>query len=111
MPAHQQGRARRGQDAAEQRVPAAGCHPGSQRRLEHLARLAGVAHDEHLRGVRRGDGRRGTAQRQRQLGREELAGHAAHPVGAEQRPYLGAPLSAGPAGDRAEGAAIYRLEN
>ena len=58
--------------------------PSASARLEHLARLARVAHDQHLRRRRpaRARPRRGRARRQ--LGREELAGDAAHAVGAEQ---------------------------
>ena len=45
----QQRRRRRGQHARKQRVPARGAHSGGERRLQHLARLARVAHDQHLR--------------------------------------------------------------
>jgi hypothetical protein len=51
--------------------------------FEHLARLARVAHDQDLRGVGRGYGRRGAAQVQREVGGQELARDPADAVGAE----------------------------
>ena len=84
--ADQQRRARRRQHAAEQRLAAGGGDAGGDRGLEHLARLARVADDEHARGARRRrDARRGGAgERQREVGGEELARDAADAVGAEQ---------------------------
>jgi hypothetical protein len=90
--AHQQGRARRGQHATEQGVAAAGGHPGRKRGLEHLAGLAGVAHDQDLRGLHGRDRRGGAAQRRGQLGAQELPGYAADAIGAEQLARGGAPL-------------------
>ena len=49
--AHEQRSGRRRQDPAEQCVTARGCDTGGDRRLEHLARLARVADDQHLRPV------------------------------------------------------------
>jgi hypothetical protein len=57
---HQHRRAGRRQHAAEQRVAAARRDAGGECRLEHLAGLARVAHDQHLR-VLRGRGQRGRA--------------------------------------------------
>src|SRR5438105_13116332 len=53
----QKRRRRRRQDAREQRVAALRAHAGRERRLEHLARLARVAQNHHLRSLRR-DARR-----------------------------------------------------
>ena len=61
--------------------------PGGDGGLEHLARLARVADDQHARGRAVGalDARGGGAgERQRELGGEELARDAADAVGAEQ---------------------------
>ncbi len=44
----QQRRGRGGQHTPEQRVATGGADTGGDRRLEHLARLAGVADDQHL---------------------------------------------------------------
>jgi hypothetical protein len=82
--ADQQRCRRRRQDAAEQHVPAGGGDPGGERRLEHRARLARVADDEHAR-VRPADlaCRRG-AQGEPQLGRQHLTGDASDTIGAEE---------------------------
>ena len=87
------GAAGRGQDAAEQHVAAGRGDAGGERRLEHLARLARVADDQDLRRavalaqLRR----RGAAEREREVGREQLAGDAADAVGSEE---LAAPWAA-----------------
>ena len=84
--ADQQRRAGRRQHAAEQRLAAGGGDPGGHGGLEHLARLARVADDEHARGAR-GEAARAVAARasdERELGGEELARDAADAVGAEQ---------------------------
>ena len=84
--ADQQWGARRGQDAAEQRLAARGGDAGGHRRLEHLTRLARVADHEHARGARgrRGARRGGAREGQREVGGEELARDSADAVGAEQ---------------------------
>jgi hypothetical protein len=82
--AHQQGRPGSGQDAAEQRVAAGGRHACRERGLEHLAGLARVADDQHLRRVRGGDRRGCGPERRGQLGGQELAGDAPDAVRAEQ---------------------------
>ena len=74
----------RGKHPAEQSVPAGGGDAGGQRGLEHLARLARVADDQDLRDFGSGDARRGAAEGRGELGREELAGDAAHAVGSEE---------------------------
>ena len=60
--ADQQRRAGRRQHAAEQRLAAGGGDAGGDRRLEHLARLARVADDEHAR-ARASSGTRAVAAR------------------------------------------------
>ena len=87
--AQQQRGAGRGQHAAEQRVASGGRHPGRQRGLEHLARLARVAHDQDLRRLCRRGGRGGPSERQRQLGGQLLARDTANAVGAEELGGLG----------------------
>ena len=82
-------RSRGGQDTAEQDVAAAGRDPRGDARLEHLARLAGVADDEHLGTLGVDPLRRGTSQCQGQLCGHDLAGRAADPVRAEQVSSLG----------------------
>ena len=82
--AQEQRGARGGKHAAEQRVAAAGRDPRRERRLEHLARLAGVAHDQHLRRLGGRDLRRGAPEREREIGREEVPRYAADAVRAEE---------------------------
>jgi hypothetical protein len=80
----QQRRRRRGQDPRQQRIAAGRADAGGDRGLEHLARLACVAHDQDLRtvGFELGCGR--TRERERELGADELARDAADAVGPEQ---------------------------
>jgi hypothetical protein len=84
--AHEERHPGRRQDAPEQRVPTCRGDPGGQRRLEHLARFARVADDQHLWRLGTRDGRSRTAEAERELGRQELARNAADPVGPEQAP-------------------------
>jgi hypothetical protein len=87
LTADEQRRARRGQDAADQRHAPGGGDPGPHRGLEHLARLPCVADDEHARRLARGLGDaagRGARQRERQLRGDQLARDTADAVGAEQ---------------------------
>ena len=77
-------RGRGRQHAAEQRVAAGRGDPGGQRRLQHRARLAGVADDQDLRALGLERGGRGAAQRGRQLGGEEGASLSSDPVGSEE---------------------------
>ena len=93
--ADQQRRAGGREHAAEQRLAAGGGDPGRDGGLEHLARLAGVADDEHPRGragraLDAGGGRAG--ERQGEIRGEELARDAADPVRAEQTAGQGAAL-------------------
>ena len=69
------------QHAAEDAVAAGGDHAARERLLELDAGGARVAADEHLR--RAGPERRGAAEALDELGRDELAHDAAHPIGAE----------------------------
>ncbi len=88
--AAQQQRRRRGrQHSAEQRVAARRGDPCGDRRLEHLARLAGVADDQHLRPLGACLLHRGPRQCERELGRQELSGAAPDTVRAEQLPGQG----------------------
>ena len=82
--AREQRRGGRGQDPAQQRVPARGGDAGSGGGLEHGARLAGVAQHQHLRprGLAQAGG--GPGERQGELGRDQLARHPADTIGAEQ---------------------------
>jgi hypothetical protein len=85
----QQRRARGRQDSAEQHVAACCGGARGQRGLEHLARLARVADDEHPRAVHAGIAGRadgGAAERERELGGQLLPGHTADTVRAEQTP-------------------------
>ena len=85
--AQQQRGGGRRQDAAEQDLAAGGGDARGQGRLEHLARLARVADDEHARvlgAALAGDRRRGAAEAEREVGGELLAGDAADAVGPEQ---------------------------
>ena len=79
---HGDRRRRRRGDAAELDVDAGRRQPGGQRRLEHRARLARVAHDQRA-GARAGQRPGGAAETERELGGQDLAGRAAHAVGAE----------------------------
>jgi hypothetical protein len=72
------------QHAAHEGVAAGGGDPRRQRGLEHLARLARVAHDQHLRNAARRQSRGRAPERQREVGGQELADDAANAVGAEQ---------------------------
>ena len=60
-----------------------GATPPRQAVLEHRARLARVADDEHARGGAAGELGGGAAEAQREVGGELLTDDAAHPVGAE----------------------------
>ncbi len=82
--ADQQRRRRRRQHAAQQRVAAGRADARCERRLQHLARLARVAHDQHLRALHAGVAGRRAPERERELGGQELAGDAANAVGPEQ---------------------------
>ena len=64
--------------------PPAAATPGGEGGLEHRARLAGVAEDQHLRAL--GAARLGgsAAEGRRQLGGEQVADRPAHAVGAEE---------------------------
>ena len=64
----QQRRGRRRQHAAEQRVSPGRADAGRERGLQHLAGLARVANDQHLRAPRVGQRGRGAAEAQRELG-------------------------------------------
>ena len=60
---------------------------GAERGLEHLAGLARVADDEHPRALRAGLQRslgEGLAERERELGRQQLPRDASDAVGPEQ---------------------------
>ena len=81
----QQRRRGRRQHAAEQRVAAGGAHAGGDRRLQHLSRLARVAHDQHLWALDPGVAGGGASERERELRGQELAGDAANAVRPEQR--------------------------
>src|SRR5919202_5743905 len=59
-------------------------HAGGQRRLEHLAGLAGVADDQHARVRGAGLQRGRPPEREREVGGEALAGDPADAVGAEE---------------------------
>ena len=80
-----------GSTPASSASPPASADAGGERRLEHRAGLARVAHDQHLRPSRLASGGRGAAERERQLGGEQLAGDPANPVGPEQRLLGGSP--------------------
>ena len=80
----EQRRRRRRQHAAEQRVTAGRADSRCQRRLQHLAGLAGIAHDQHLRALHAGVAGRGAPERERELGGQEVTGDAANAVGPEQ---------------------------
>src|SRR5581483_3273390 len=58
VPAKKKRRSRRRQHSSDQCVPPTGAHTRGERRLEHLAGLARVAHDQHLGppGLAVGDG-------------------------------------------------------
>ena len=84
-----------GRTPPRKHVAAGGRDARRERGLEHLARLAGVADDEHP-GVLRADlldGR--AAQRERELGGEQLTGDAADAIRAEQPPSHALGLGAG----------------
>ena len=82
--ADEQRRARRGEYARDQRVPACRGNPGGQRGLEHLAGLACVADDQDLGSVRRRPGGGRTAERQREVGSEKVADGSTNAIGAEE---------------------------
>jgi hypothetical protein len=65
-------------------VAAGGGDPRRERGLEHLARLARVAHDQDLRVLGRRCERRRAAEPQGELGSQELTRDAADPIGPEQ---------------------------
>ncbi len=110
--AQQQRGARRGEHSAQQRVAAPGGDAGGQRCLEHLARLAGVADDQDLRRLGLGLGRGGAAQGNRELCGEQLPGHSAHPIGAEEA-HPGLPTERRPGVGRPSTArsSVHRFEN
>ena len=66
-------------------MAAAGRDPGGERRLEHLAGLARVAHDQNLRVLAGDVSAAARPSFEGELGGQELARHAADPVGPEQR--------------------------
>ena len=70
--ANQQRGRRCREHARQQRVSARGGDPGGDRRLEHLAGLPRVPHDQHLRALLLGVRDRGPRESERQLGRQEL---------------------------------------
>ena len=84
QPLDQDRRRRSRQHAAQQRVAAGGGDPGRQRRLQHRPRLAGVAHDQHLRPLDLQRGGRSPPKRGRQLGGEERPSLSPDPVGSEE---------------------------
>jgi hypothetical protein len=95
--ADQERRAGGREHAAQQRLTAGGGYARRDGGLEHLARLAGVADDEHPggragRALDAGGGRAG--ERQGEIRGEELARDAADPVRTEQTAGQGAGASA-----------------
>ena len=78
------GDAGRGQRPDQHDIDAGGDESRLQRRLEHVARQAGVFADEHAAALRRQHARGGTRQPQREIhGHGRLADAAAHAIGAE----------------------------
>ena len=59
-------------------------YAGCERGLEHLAGLARVADDQDLRSLRRRPGGGRTAERQREVGSEEVADGSTNAIGAEE---------------------------
>ncbi len=82
--AHQQRRRRRREHAGEPGIATRRSHPGGDRGLEHLARLARVADDQDLRTLRFHPRHRSTGQREREVGRQEMSRPATDAVRAEQ---------------------------
>jgi hypothetical protein len=82
--ADEQRRGRGRQHAALQHVAAGGRDARRQRRLQHLAGLAGVADDQHLRALDGRLDRDGTTQPQGEVRSEDLAGDPADAVGSEE---------------------------
>ena len=83
-PANQDRRRRSWQDAAEQGVPSSRGDAGRQRRLQHRARLAGVADDQDLWALDVERCRGGATERGRQLDAEERSSLSSDPVGSEE---------------------------
>ncbi len=82
--AEQQRRGRRRQHAAQQRVASGRADARGDGSLEHLAGLARVAQDQHLRALGCRLRGRSASERERELCRQELAGQSTHTVRAEQ---------------------------